>query len=158
MSFSIISDSEAATSEIGRRLAACLPNGVTIGLNGTLGAGKTRLVQAIGAACGVAEGTVVSPTFTLCNEYRGDRAIYHLDLYRIQDEDEWIELGIEEYFGAEGLTLIEWSNRFQHLLPDDRIDIEMDVVDVERREIQFATPSKDLMSRIKDAFAGWSTR
>ena len=155
MIHTIVSHSEQDTQEIGRRLARCLPNGVTVGLNGTLGAGKTRLVQAIASECGIEDGLVVSPTFTLCNEYQGDRTLYHLDLYRIKDEDEWIELGVEEYFDAAGLTLIEWSSRFAQLLPDERIDIEIEVEDSHRRTIRFDSNSAELMNSIVREFDDW---
>src|SRR5262245_39032142 len=89
---------EGATECLGAALAAALPAGVTVALCGTLGAGKTRLVQAIAAACGVPRDEVVSPTFVLCQQYHGSREINHLDAYRIADEDEFRELGVEELF------------------------------------------------------------
>ena len=85
--------SEADTDRLGAALAGVLPPGTTIALNGTLGAGKTRLVQAIAAACGIDRQDVVSPTFVLCQRYQGDRMIYHLDAYRLHDDDEFRELG-----------------------------------------------------------------
>src|SRR5207344_1160712 len=87
---------EDATTRLGAALAAVLPPGTTVALIGTLGAGKTRLVQAIAAACGVLRDEVVSPTFVVCQQYRGSRTINHVDAYRLKDEDEFRELGGDE--------------------------------------------------------------
>jgi tRNA threonylcarbamoyladenosine biosynthesis protein TsaE len=96
-------------------------------LNGTLGAGKTRLVQAIAAASGVDRGEVVSPTFVLCQKYEGTRSIYHLDAYRLKDDDEFRELGPEEFFESDGLTIVEWADKVTDCLPEERIDIDIEV-------------------------------
>ncbi len=119
--------SEADTDRFGTALAAVLPPGITIALCGTLGAGKTRLVQAIAAAYGVAREDVVSPTFVLCQRYDGDRTIYHLDAYRLKGDDEFRELGPEEFFESGGLTIVEWADRVADCLPDERIEIEIEV-------------------------------
>jgi hypothetical protein len=76
---------EDATRELGNALAKILPGGTTVALDGPLGAGKTRLVQAIAAAVGVAPGAAVSPTFVLVQEYHGARTIIHVDAYRLRD-------------------------------------------------------------------------
>ena len=80
--------SEEDTDRFGAAVAAAVAPGTTIALCGTLGAGKTRLTQAIAAAYGVPREEVVSPTFVLCQQYRGTRTIQHLDAYRLHDEDE----------------------------------------------------------------------
>ena len=104
-------DDEAATAALGAALAAVLPAGATVALYGTLGAGKTRLVQAIAEATGVDRRNVVSPTFVLIQEYQGRRPIYHFDAYRLRDEDEFLGLGPDEYFEGDGLVLVEWADR-----------------------------------------------
>jgi len=118
---------EQCTEQFGAALAAALPDGTTIALCGTLGAGKTRLVQAIAVACGVPREDVVSPTFVLCQQYRGTRTIYHLDAYRVRDQDEFRELGVEELFSTNALIIIEWADRVAEGLPEDylRVDIEV---------------------------------
>jgi tRNA threonylcarbamoyladenosine biosynthesis protein TsaE len=118
---------EADTDRLGAALAAALPQGTTIALCGTLGSGKTRLVQAIAAACGVPREEVLSPTFVLCQRYEGNRTIYHLDAYRLKDADEFRELGPEEFFESGGLTIIEWADKLPECLPDDRLEIDIDV-------------------------------
>ena len=118
--------SEQDTDRLGAVLAATLPPGTTVALSGTLGAGKTRLVQAIATASGVPREDVVSPTFVLCQQYDGDRSIYHLDAYRLRDEDEFRELGPEEFFASQGLVLIEWAEKVADLLPAERLEIEIE--------------------------------
>src|SRR5262245_64483264 len=108
---------EQDTIRLGAALAEVLPAGTTIALTGTLGAGKTRLVQAVATALGVQPGSVTSPTFVLVNEYSGGRLpVYHFDTYRLKDDDEFIELGPEEYFESAGLTFVEWADRVAPVL------------------------------------------
>src|SRR5690606_5996027 len=104
--------SEEATDRLGAVLAELLPPQAVIALSGTLGAGKTRFVQALAAAAGVPREDVVSPTFVLCQQYEGRQRIYHLDAYRIRDDDEWFELGVEEMFDTTAWVVIEWAERF----------------------------------------------
>jgi tRNA threonylcarbamoyladenosine biosynthesis protein TsaE len=136
------SHSEADTERLGAALARALPPGTTIALIGTLGAGKTRLVQAVAAACGVPREIATSPTFVIVNEYRGTRPIYHFDAYRLRDEDEFIELGPEEYFESEGLTFVEWADRVESCMPRERVEIACDAVgETERRFVVTASPT-----------------
>jgi tRNA threonylcarbamoyladenosine biosynthesis protein TsaE len=115
------------TERLGKALADALPAGTVIALLGTLGAGKTRLVQAAAAATGVDREQVVSPTFVLLQQYQGERPIYHLDAYRLHDDDEFLQLGPEEFFDGGGLTFIEWADKVERCLPADHITIEIEV-------------------------------
>jgi len=126
---------EHDTQRLGAALAELLPGGTVVALVGTLGAGKTRLVQAVAAALGVPREAVTSPTFVLVNEYRQGRLpVYHFDTYRLKDDDEFFELGPDEYFDSDGLTFIEWADRVAHLLPDERIEVTLEVAgDTARR-------------------------
>jgi tRNA threonylcarbamoyladenosine biosynthesis protein TsaE len=134
--------SEADTDRLGQALAAELPAGTVVALVGTLGAGKTRLVQAFAAAQGVPRDEATSPTFVLVNEYRGRVPIYHIDAYRLRDEDEFMELGPEEYFESAGVTFIEWADRVASCLPMDHLEIRCEAVgETERRfTLTAATP------------------
>lgn len=134
--FTFTAHSEADTERLGRALATTLPDGTTIALIGTLGAGKTRLVQAVAQACAIPVGEVVSPTFTLCHEYRGERTIYHFDAYRLKDDDEFLELGPDEYFDAPALTFVEWGDRVIDCLPRQRLEIHIRVTGETSREFQ----------------------
>ena len=133
MSISFHAVNEEGTNWLGKVLAKRLPPGSVVSLIGTLGAGKTRLVQAVAQSLGVAEGEVTSPTFVLIKEYAGERPIYHFDTYRLRDEDEFMELGPDEYFDADGLSFVEWGDRVEPILPADRLDILVEVEDVTAR-------------------------
>jgi tRNA threonylcarbamoyladenosine biosynthesis protein TsaE len=130
---------ETDTERIGAALAELLPDGAMIALEGTLGAGKTRLVQAVARASGVTDQTVTSPTFVLVQEYHGRRPIYHFDAYRIKDDDEFLELGPDEYFDSQGITFVEWAGRVAACLPEDRIEISIEVLGETARGFRVTT-------------------
>jgi len=119
---------EEATRRFGQALAQVLPPGTVVAISGTLGAGKTRLVQGIAAGLGIDPGQVVSPTFGICHEHPGRDGrpgLNHLDLYRVADADELLELGFDEYCGSDRITAIEWADRFERELPRRRLDVEL---------------------------------
>jgi len=133
--FRFIAVSENATDQLGHLLADTLPDGTVIALIGTLGAGKTRLVQGVASAVGIPADNVTSPTFVLVNEYtEGRRPIYHFDTYRLHDEDEFLELGPEEYFDRNGLTFVEWADRVERCLPLDYLKVQIEVLSENKRE------------------------
>lgn len=129
---------EQHTAALGAALAELLPDGTTVALYGTLGAGKTRLVRAIAEAAGIERREVVSPTYVLIQEYHGRRTVYHLDAFRLRDEDEFDALGPEEYFDGDGLTLVEWADRVPGCLPQDRIEIRIEVTGPQSRRFEVA--------------------
>jgi tRNA threonylcarbamoyladenosine biosynthesis protein TsaE len=134
--FVFTAQDERDTERLGAALANTLPPGTVVGLIGQLGAGKTRLVQAAAQALGVPAGSVTSPTFVLANEYTGGRRpVYHFDTYRLKDEDEFLELGPEEYFESSGITFVEWADRVAALLPAERLEIVLEVVGETQRRI-----------------------
>ncbi len=137
---------EAATERLAQCLAAALPGRAVISLSGTLGAGKTHFVKALAAAAGVDPADVTSPTFVLIQEYDGARPIYHFDVYRLRDEDEFLELAPDEYFARPGWTILEWGERFARCLPVDRLDITIDVTGPTSRRFTLAT-TDDALNR-----------
>lgn len=141
--FTFTARNEQDTDRLGAALAKALPPGSVVGLIGTLGAGKTRLVQAVAAAVGVPRENVTSPTFVLVNEYKGGRLpIYHFDTYRLKDDDEFLNLGPDEYFDSNGLTFVEWADRVSHLLPAERLEVRIEVVGETSRKIDVSTTSR----------------
>jgi tRNA threonylcarbamoyladenosine biosynthesis protein TsaE len=126
-----------------------LPGGSTVALNGTLGAGKTRLVQAIAEALGVDRRTVVSPTFVLIQEYAGQRMIYHIDAYRLKDLDEFLALGPEEYFESDGLVLIEWADRVAEGLPEEFLEVEISVAGANERLFEISAKGKKFQAVVE---------
>ena len=127
---------ESATAALGAAIAEVLPPGTTVAFCGTLGAGKTRLVQAIAEALGVERRSVVSPTFVLVQEHHGRRRVYHIDAYRLRDEDDFLALGPEEFFESDGLVLIEWADRVENCLPKDRVEIRIEVTGPQSRRFE----------------------
>lgn len=119
------------------KLAPVLEDGDVINLKADMGAGKTTLVTAICKNYGIDDTS--SPTFALVNIYEGDRTVYHLDLYRFEDPDEILDIDFETYFYPEGaITFLEWAENVSGYLPDDMIDIEINKLDENRREIRIA--------------------
>jgi tRNA threonylcarbamoyladenosine biosynthesis protein TsaE len=153
--FTFIAENERDTQCLGAVLANVLPPGTVVGLIGTLGAGKTRLVQAVATALGVPAGSVTSPTFVLVNEYLGGRIpLYHFDTYRLKDDDEFLNLGPEEYFDSNGLTFVEWADRVAGLLPAERLEITIEITGATRRTISFRGTSartQELATHLNDA-------
>lgn len=110
------------TETVGKIIARNLEKGTVLCLDGDLGAGKTTLTQFIAKEFGVNE-YITSPTFTIIKEYQGKLPFYHMDVYRIDSEDDMYDLGYEEYIYSEGITIIEWSNKIINMLPENRINI-----------------------------------
>ena len=138
------------TERLGAALAAALPPGTVVALLGTLGAGKTRLVQAIAAACGVERADVVSPTFVLCATYCGDRTIHHLDAYRLRDEDEFREIGADELLASDALTIIEWADKVADCLPDERLEIDIEVTGPTARRFTLRASGERMQAALEE--------
>lgn len=116
------------TKAIGERMGREAEKGDIYSLNGDLGVGKTVFTKGFAVGIGVTED-VVSPTFTIVQEYTSGRMpMYHFDVYRIDDPDEMYEIGYEEYFFGDGVTLVEWATLISELMPRStkRIQIEKD--------------------------------
>lgn len=125
------------TDRLGRLLAENLPDGSVVALVGTLGAGKTKLVQALAKHSGNAEETVSSPTFVLLHEYTdGNRPIYHFDAYRLESAEEFRRLSPDDYFEGLGLTLIEWADKFPQVLPVNYLEIRIELIGETKRRFQ----------------------
>ncbi len=120
----LTSTSEDQTREIGRCIGALARAGTVIALNGELGAGKTVLAKGIAQGLGV-HGDVISPSYVLMNIYPGRLNLYHFDFYRLENEEELLELGLEEYFYGDGVVVVEWADKFPGILPAKRLEIEM---------------------------------
>jgi len=123
---------------LGRRLGELLFPGAVAGLVGQLGAGKTYFVRAIALGLGLRnEHAVSSPTFVLIQEYAGRLPIYHFDVYRLHNEREFLELGVQEYFEDEGVCLIEWADKVPGVLPKEILLVTILVTGEDSRRFQF---------------------
>ena len=120
------SQSEEETFLIGMKLGQEAKAGDVFTLIGDLGVGKTVFTKGIGAGLGIVED-ISSPTFTIIQQYDDGRIpLYHFDVYRIGDVEEMFELGYEDYFYGNGLTLIEWANLIEEILPTRRKEITIE--------------------------------
>lgn len=153
-----ISHSPAQTVRIGQRLGELLQRGDVILLLGDFGVGKTHFVKGIARGLG-SDDLVNSPSFVLINEYRagaarGHTPIYHVDLYRIEDEAELGGIGIDEALGGNGVCIIEWADRAQHWLPVEHLAVSLRHLSETKRILRF-TPNgvhyEDLVARFKRA-------
>ena len=132
--------SEEETIRLGEKLAAKLPPGAVVLLIGNLGAGKTTLAKGIVKGLGAAEpDEVSSPTFTLVHEYGDPPKVYHVDMYRLDEAREVASLGIDEILDGKAVVLIEWGERFVKLLPASRIEIRLQRMAEEERQIEVRT-------------------
>lgn len=124
--YSIELPSLQQTKDLGDVLGKSVEPGDVITLAGSLGAGKTTLVQAIGHGLDIDSRIyITSPSFSLIHEYKGRIPLYHMDLYRLRGEDEIEGLGLSEYFYGNGLTVIEWPERLGSLMPKERLQIDL---------------------------------
>ena len=113
-----ISSSPAETEAIARRLAEDLVAGSMLALKGELGSGKTLFTQGLVAGL-QSDAAVTSPTFTIVHEYHGGRLpVYHFDFFRLENRESAIRLGLEDYFFSDGISVIEWADRFLELIPE----------------------------------------
>ena len=120
--------------EFAKKLAPLLRAGDVINLIGDMGAGKTTLVNEIARLFGINDSS--SPTFAIVNIYEGDVEIYHLDLYRFDNPDELLDIDFETYFyPEEAITFIEWAQNGEGYLPDNMIDIKIDKINENSRQI-----------------------
>ncbi len=136
-SWSVVSDGESQTLELGWKLGRLLQQSTLVLLQGDLGAGKTVFARGIARGLGVdPQIPITSPTFTLMNHYHGRLDLYHFDLYRLSDPDELIELGFDDYAYGSGVALIEWPEKLDNPeTPGLWVDLKR--IDDERREIDF---------------------
>ena len=129
-----ITTSEEETNILASQLASKLLPGAIVLLNGDMGAGKSVFARGIIQSLGY-KGVVTSPTFTLMNEYPTEPVVYHFDLYRIKSYDQLYDIGYDEYIYSDGISLIEWSEKMEHLLPENYVEIIIEKIDPTTRKI-----------------------
>jgi len=135
-------DNEGKTKALARAFAARLAAGDIVALIGDLGAGKTTFVQGLAEGLGI-DGPVTSPTFALVNQYSGRLPLYHFDVYRLDHPSQLEDIGYEEYFYGDGVSVIEWANLIESYLPDDIITISFRKLGAgSEREIEIAGPER----------------
>jgi tRNA threonylcarbamoyladenosine biosynthesis protein TsaE len=145
-----ISHSAAQTQRLGMRLGELLRGGELLLLNGQLGTGKTTFTQGLAQGMGIS-ANITSPTFTLLKEYAGVEkqtgngnttrrgpALYHFDLYRLDNPEEIFDLGFEEYFTSDGVCVVEWAEKADLYWPTDHLDIRLKMLSDTKRGLFFA--------------------
>ena len=153
----IISHSPAQTLKIGACIGRHAKPGDIILLSGELGSGKTLLTKGIAKGLGLHADEVISPTFILLREYwQAKMPLYHFDLYRVSHECEVINIGYEEYFYGEGISVVEWPDRLKKLLPKDYLSIELSLQGLSKRKFVFKPCGKraqEITWRIHETFS-----
>lgn len=133
-SIRIVCETPEQTMELGRRIGLLSVSGTVVSLQGSLGSGKTVIAKGIAQALDITEA-IVSPTFTLVQEYEGTMTLRHMDLYRLEDSEELESIGGEELLYAPGITVIEWSEKIEHLLPKQTIRVTIEILANQNRQI-----------------------
>ena len=129
--YKVVTKSEAETVGLAENIESEKFPNMVICLDGDLGSGKTVFTKAFAGAMGISE--ITSPTFTIIKEYVGELPLYHMDVYRTDGKVEG--LGLEEYFDKGGVTIIEWSEMIEDVLPEERLDIKFKITGENSRTI-----------------------
>ena len=148
MQYKITAYSEDETIELAQNIESEKFPNMVICLEGDLGSGKTVFAKAFAKANGINEN-ITSPTFNIIKEYDGELKLYHMDVYRLSDVKQ--DLGITEYFTKRGVCIIEWSDLIEDILPKNRLDIRIKIIDEDTRQF-IITPHgnkyEDLCERV----------
>lgn len=150
MNYKIISNSDMDTIELAQNIESEKFPNMVVCMEGDLGSGKTLFTKAFAKSMGISEN-ITSPTFNIIKEYDGEEGykLYHMDVYRLSESKE--DIGISEYFNKGGVTIIEWADLISDILPKDRLDIRIKIVD-ENKRVFYITPHgeeyEDLCERV----------
>ena len=135
--FEFTSQSESETLELGKRIGAAINVPCVFYLSGTLGAGKTRFVQAVAGGLGIEPETVTSPTFTVIVPHQGRLPLVHIDAYRVGDLDEAEQLGIDDWLSGGAVLMIEWAEKIAAALPPADVAVEIHHIGDTQRKFVF---------------------
>ena len=138
-----ISRSVKQTEELAFKLAKRLNRGDCIAYRGGLGAGKTAFTRGLAKGLGI-EDDVMSPTFSLVNQYESDVILYHFDMYRIENEDDLYMTGFFDYLDSDGILAIEWSENIQSALPEDTIYVTIEKMDNDANTRQITIQGREI--------------
>ena len=130
-----ITNSPEETIELGIRIGKALKKGDVIAMQGTLAAGKTTITKGIAQALGITD-TITSPTFCLISEYYGKMPLYHMDVYRLDGEEDFVNLGTDDMIYGDGVSIIEWSEKIMNELPKKTIILKITPQDDSSRKIE----------------------
>ena len=142
----MITKNEEETIALGERFGKLLNKGTTIALKGDLAGGKTTFTKGIGKALNIKQ-VINSPTFTILKIYQGDLTLYHIDAYRLENNE--YDLGISE-FEDDGIMVVEWPEYYQSFLPSEYIEIEFKYINDDTREINFICHGEKYRKVVED--------
>jgi len=131
----LVSGSSDSTFAIGMRIAPLLCGGSVVALEGNLGSGKTCLAKGIACGLGITEN-LTSPTYTIISEYGGQPTLFHIDAYRLNNDEDFENIGGCEIINGDGISIIEWSERIQKSLPENTISVKIQITGTSSRLIQ----------------------
>lgn len=135
-SFTFRTSSGEETINLGLRLGTLLNEGDIVALAGDLGSGKTWFIKGVALGLEISSDTVItSPSFSLMNEYQGRCALFHIDVYRLENVSDFLDAGLDEYLYGNGVTVMEWADRWPEVLPERSLKIQLVILDECSREI-----------------------
>lgn len=148
-----IVDNVESTINLGNKLGNMLKPGDIICLNGEMGTGKTHFTKGIAKALGITD-PITSPTFTIVNEYEGRLKLYHFDVYRVNDPNEIEAIGFDEYIFSDAVSIVEWSNYIEELIPTEHISVKIEKIpekgiDFRRIAIEYYGERYDYIKELK---------
>jgi tRNA threonylcarbamoyladenosine biosynthesis protein TsaE len=154
LNYEYVSHSPSDTQALGERIGEQLEADSVIALIGELGSGKTLLTRGICAGLGVPRRQVNSPTFVLVNEYSGRLPVFHMDLYRLADAADVVDIGLLDYLAraASGVFIIEWAEKILAVLPAEHLRIEFEIISARKRRLNFSVAGdkyNDLIRKIR---------
>jgi len=153
VSVKYLTTSVEKTVWLGQQFGMQLIDGDIVALVGDLGGGKTWFTKGVATGLEIGPDYVVSPTFTLVNEYKGRHQLFHIDLYRLKNKAEIMALDLEDYLSGEGIVVIEWADRWPGKLPEETIQVELRMVDEHTRELRFSGShlrAKEIIGALKE--------
>lgn len=154
MKLQMISKEEKDTLQIAETLANYLEEGMVLTLSGDLGVGKTTFTKGIAKGLQIEAG-ITSPTFTIVKEYEGRLPLYHMDVYRLEYAEE--DLGFDEYFYGDGISVVEWAEFIEEFLPENYLAIQIERIDDRIRSITFTAEGKKyetLLEKLRNSTLG----
>ena len=153
ISVTYVTTSVEKTVWLGQQVGIQLINGDILALIGDLGGGKTWFTKGVAIGLEIDPNDIVSPTFTLVNEYQGKHQMFHIDLYRLKNKSEIVALDLEEYFSREGIVVMEWADRWPTELPENTIQVKLKLINECTRELEFSgnhPRAKEIIGALKE--------
>ena len=149
-SFTCRTSSGEETINLGLRLGTLLNEGDIVALAGDLGSGKTWFTKGVALGLEISSDTVItSPSFSLMNEYQGRCALFHIDVYRLENISDFLDAGLDEYLYGNGVTVMEWADRWPEVLPERSIKIKLVILDEYSREITLSGNHPKVLRMLK---------